>query len=205
MLVKSTFTSTIMVTIILVFGFHGISTGAAETSTLFESNTALHVDKPPGREARIAFAKALLEEIDKIHGLIPGLSPVQKKWLDTQLSSNNSNRLNKAYESDEFVLQTTKAKIGEIKIILAEIIDGNYLGQLMNQKEEVFNWLYVSTGLIDFYIPLGFSKLFNKKLITVPSDESIEEIDTLGLRFNAIGNSILTSIVGNYISGKLPE
>ena len=75
----------------------------------------------------------------------------------------------------------------------------------MNQKEEVFNWLYVSTGLIDFYIPLGVAKLFNKKLITVPSDESFEEIDTLGLRFNAIGNSILTSIVGNYISGKLPE
>ncbi|MDR4499308.1 MAG: hypothetical protein MRK02_15535 [Candidatus Scalindua sp.] len=205
MLVKSAFAHTVMATIVLVFVFNGISGGASGPSTLFESSSALHVDKPPKREARIAFAKALLEEVDQIHGLIPNLSPTQKKWLDTQLSSNNSNRINKAYESDEFVLQTTKAKIGEIKIILEEIIEGNYLGQLMNQKKEVFNWLYVSTGLIDFYIPLGVAKLLNKKLISVPSDESFVEIDSLGLRFNAIGNSILTSIVGNYIDDKLPE
>ncbi len=205
MITKITFTKTIISLIVLSLGFNMMVIDRAEALTIPESATVLKVDTPPKREERIAFAQALLKEIDQIHSLIPNLSPTQKKWLNAQLSSSNTNRKNRAYKSDEFVLQTTKSKIGEIKIILEEIIDGNFLGQLMNQRNEVYNWLYVSTGLIDFYIPFGIAKLINKKLIVIPEDGSLGEIDALGLRFNGIGGSILTTIVGTYLMGKLPE
>lgn len=202
---KSTFTNTVLSTIVLSIGLNVMTVDTSVAFTAPESTTILRVDKPPKKEERIAFARALRKEIDQIHNLIPNLSPSQEKWLHAQLSSNNTNRKTKAYESDEFVLQTTKSKTGEIKTILEEIIEGNVSGQLMNQRDEVFNWLYVSTGLIDFYIPLGIAKLINKKLIIIPEDGSLGEIGALGLRFNGIGSSILTAIVGSYIVGKLPE
>ncbi|GJQ57381.1 MAG: hypothetical protein D8M57_18740 [Candidatus Scalindua sp. AMX11] len=204
MITNIIFAKTVLLVIVLSCGLN-LMIGTTEALTIPEGTTILKVDPPPKREERIAFAQALLREIDEIHVLIPDLSPDQKKWINKQLSSSNSNRKFKAYESDEFVLQTTKSKLGEIKIILEEIIDGNFLGQAINQENEVFKWLYVSTGLIDFYVPFGVTKLINKKLITVPDDKRFEQIGAIGLRFNGIGSSILTAIVGNFITGKLPE
>ncbi|MDR4503468.1 MAG: hypothetical protein MRK01_01590 [Candidatus Scalindua sp.] len=205
MTTKTAFINTVLLTIVLYFGLNVMTIDISVAFTAPESTTILKVDPAPGKEERIAFAQALRKEIDQLHSIIPDLPPTQKKWLNAQLSSSNTNRKIKAYESDEFVIQTTKSKIGEIKTILEEIIEGNVAGELMNQRDEVFNWLYVSTGLIDFYIPLGVAKLINKKLIVIPDDENFEDIEALGLRFNGIGSSILAAIVGNHIMGKLPE
>ncbi|MCP5004395.1 MAG: hypothetical protein GY941_10745 [Planctomycetes bacterium] len=202
---RITFTNTVLLTIALSFGLNVMMAGKTEALIAQKSTTILKADPPPAKEERIAFAKGLLEEIDLLHSVMPALSPTQKKWIGNQLSSSNTNRKNRAYESDEFIMQTTKSKIGEIKNILEKIIEGHFLGQLQDQRSEVINWLYVSTGLIDFYIPWGISKLISRNLITIPDDGSFKELDTLGLRFNGIGNSILSAIVGTYIMGKLPE
>ncbi|MEE9260794.1 MAG: hypothetical protein V3U40_06775 [Candidatus Scalindua sediminis] len=192
----------LILTISLVSWLLVIPIGISDASDeFFEIKPKLNIKKPPNKEERLTYARALYKKINQIYDAIPNLSPSQKKWLDSEMSSENVFRRIEVFESDEKYLQDTKSKVETIQLILTAIVDGNY----QEQREETFSWLLIASGMVEWDIPWGIAELVNRKLITISSDKRFGEREVIAMTFNRIGRSILNTIVTSYLSKRLPE
>ena len=192
----------LILTISLVSWLLVILTGISDASDeFFEIKPKLDLNKPPNKEERLAFAKSLYEKINQITDAIPILSPSQRKWLEAEMSSDNVFMQLKVYETDEKYLRDTKAEIEIIRFQLIQIIDAKYQGQ----REEVFYWQIIASGMMAWQLPFNISELVNRKLITISSDKRFGDRDVVAMVFNQTGSSILNAIVANYLLKRLPE
>jgi hypothetical protein len=171
------------------------------SGVFFEIKPKLDINKPPNKEERLAFAKSLYEKINQIADAIPNLSPSQKKWLEAEMSSDNTTRIYNAYESDEKYLKDIKITVELLRFQLIQIIDAKYQGQ----RQEVFYWQIIASGVMDWQLPFNISELVNRKLITISSDKRFGNREVVAMVFNQTGSSILNAIVTNYLLKRLPE
>jgi hypothetical protein len=186
--------------IVIVIFLVLISTSISDASVFFEIKPKLDPNRPPNKQERINFARALYKKFYEMNDAIPNLSPSQEKWLKSEELSENPYRKLKAHESDEHYLQDTKERLENILKALGIIINGLH----KDQKHEVLYWLGVADGMIDFNLSLGIAELVNRNLV-IFSDERFGNSDLMLWVFGKIGRSILSAVIAPYIMGQLPE
>lgn len=171
--------------------FVGTSDALACIGFIGAANQVFDAKDKSSKEQELA--KQIYDHMVKVDDAIPNLSPVEKKWLESEMNAKDSRRSLRALDSNEAHLKQAKEGVAVVVFLSKKILDGNY----KHRQAEVESWANIAGTLLDNRISEALFILHQREVIKLPELAGVERLWQPSCAL--VARNIMYSIVISYL------